>query len=299
VSNLPTLSVIVVTYRSRSVVEPCLQSIQRFNDIGDQLQVTVVDNSPAGDSTFKLVCSEFPWVQAVRNAENGGYGQGNNVGTRLSTGKYLLFLNPDTELVEPLFGFAVSAFESDSHLGVFGVQLLTAGLDHSLSFFLREQYVTKCPHGIPRLISSMGHFNARTMACSGAALFIRRDVFQRIGGFDEELFMGYEESDVWNRIDMLSEGWHGRFVRQRCLVHLNGSSQGIRAPEPLALPHVEYTTARHFYDKYGLDFRRFLRYQREQAQLRAWYWRLRGSPNLCSEARLRVVELDRMLQAEK
>lgn len=297
--KLPTLSVIVVTYRSSSIIVPCLQSIRRFNDIGGHLQVTVVDNSPTGDSTYGLVCNEFPWVQAVRNAKNGGYGQGNNVGARLSTGKYLLFLNPDTELIEPLFGFAISVFENDSRLAVFGVQLLTAGHRRSPSFFLREQYVTKYPHGIPRLIPLMGHFNATTMRCWGADMFIRQDIFQRIGYFDEELFMGYEESDVWNRIDMLSEGWHGRFFRQKRLIHLGGSSQGIRSLEPSVLPHIEHATVRHFYDKYGLDFRHFLRYEREQAQLRVWYWRLRRRPNLCREAQSYVVEIDRLLKLEK
>jgi len=298
-SELPTLSVVIVTYCSNSIIAPCLQSIQKFNDIGDHLQVTVVDNSPTGDSTYGLICNEFPWVQAVRNPKNGGYGQGNNVGARMSTGRYLLFLNPDTELIEPLFSFAISAFENDSRLAVFGVQLLTGGHKRSPSIFVRDQYVTKYPHGIPRLISLIGHFNAKTMACSGAAMFIRRDVFQRIGCFDEELFMFYEESDVWNRIDMLCEGWHGRFFLNKRFVHLGGSSQGIWTPEPFALPHVEQATARHFYDKYGLDFRRFLRYEREQAQLRVWYWSLTGKQDLCREARLRVVELDRLLKSEK
>jgi len=298
-SELPTLSVVIVTYRSSSVIVPCLQSIQKFNDIGDHLQVTVVDNSPTGDLTYELVCNGFPWVQAVRNPKNGGYGQGNNVGARLSTGKYLLFLNPDTELVEPLFDFAISAFESDSCLAVFGVQLLTADHRRSPSFFLRDQHETKYPHGIARLISLMGHFNAATMACLGAAVFIRRDVFQRIGCFDEELFLGCEESDIWNRVDMLPEGWYGRFFRQKRFIHLGGSSQGIRTPEPSAFPHSDYATVRHFYDKYGLDFHRFLRYERERAQLRVWYWRLRTKQNLCREAQLHVVELDRILKLEK
>jgi GT2 family glycosyltransferase len=298
-SELPTLSVVIVTYCSSSIIAPCLQSIQRFNDIGDHLQVTVVDNSPTGDSTYELVCNEFPWVQAVRNPKNGGYGQGNNVGARLSTGQYLLFLNPDTELVEPLFGFAISAFENDSRLAVFGVQLLTPGHRRACSIFLRDQYLTNYPHGIPRLISLMGHLNARTMTCTGAAMFIRRDVFQRIGCFDEELFLGNEESDVWNRIDMLSEGWHGRFFRQKRLIHLGSSSSGIRSLEPSAFPHYERATQRQFYDKYGLDFRRALRYEREQAQLRVWYWRLRRKPNLCREARLHVAEVDRLLKLEK
>ena len=298
-SELPTLSVVIVTYRSSSVIVPCLQSIQKFNDIGDHLQVTVVDNSPTGDLTYELVCNGFPWVQAVRNPKNGGYGQGNNVGARLSTGKYLLFLNPDTELIEPLFGFAISAFENDSRLAVFGVQQLTAAHQRSPSFFLRHQYVTRYPHGIPRLISLMGHFNVKTMTCQGAAVFIRREVFQRIGCFDEELFMGYEESDVWNRIDMLSEGWHGHFFRQKRFVHLGGSSQGIQIRELLALPRVEHVTVHHFYEKYGLDFRSFLRYEREQAQLRVWYWRLRRRPDLCREAQLYVVELDRLLKSGK
>jgi len=295
----PTLSTVIVTYHSSSIITACLQSIERFNDIGDRLQVTVVDNSPVDDLTYDLVRSDYPWVHAVRNSRNGGYGQGNNVGARLSTGRFLLFLNPDTELIEPLFNFAIAAFETDSRLAVFGVQLLTAGRRRSSSFFLRDQHVTRYPHGVPRLISSVGCFNAKTMACSGAAMFVRRDVFERIGCFDEQLFMGYEESDIWNRIDMLSEGWHGQFFRRKRIIHLGGSSQGLQTREPFVLPNVEHATVRHFYDKYGLDFHRFLRYEREQAKLRVWYWRLRGKQDLCREARLRVAELDHMLDSER
>ncbi len=57
-SELSTLSVVIVTYCSSSIIAPCLQSIQKFNDIGDHLQVTVVDNSPTGDSTYGLICSQ-------------------------------------------------------------------------------------------------------------------------------------------------------------------------------------------------------------------------------------------------
>jgi len=294
-----TLSVVIVTYRSSSVIVPCLHSLEEFNDIGDCLEVTVIDSSPEGDVTYELVRRQFPWVRAARNPENGGYGQGNNVGARLSTGKYLLFLNPDTELVEPLFRFAVSAFESDSRLAVFGVQQLTASRRRCPSVFLRVQHQTKYPHGVPRLISWTGYFNAITMACLGAAVFIRTDVFRRVGCFDEELFLGCEESDLWNRVDLLGDGWHGGFFREKRLIHLGGSSQGVRVLEPSAFPQSDYRSVRHFYDKYGLDFRGFLRFERDRVLLRAWYWRLRGRKYLCHQAQLRVVELDQMLRLEK
>jgi len=64
--------------------------------------------------TWPMRMGRSDGVEIVRNPKNGRCGQGNNVEARLSTGKCLLFLNPDTDLIEPLFGFAISAFENDS-----------------------------------------------------------------------------------------------------------------------------------------------------------------------------------------
>ena len=114
-AGVSTLPVVIVAYIS-DVIASCLQSIGRMNDVGDQLQVTVVDNSWTGNSAYGLVFDECPRVQGVDDHTNGGDGQRNNAGAQPSTRVHWLLLNPDIELVEPLFSSAISGFKIQDEL---------------------------------------------------------------------------------------------------------------------------------------------------------------------------------------
>ena len=85
------LSVIIVAYRNIALLRDCIDSIYRFNDIGDELEVVVSDNSPDME-LYNEIATDYPSVKLVKN-DNIGFGAGNNRGYEASSGKYLFFFN--------------------------------------------------------------------------------------------------------------------------------------------------------------------------------------------------------------
>ena len=90
----PLLSIIIVAYRSRDELGPCLASLPRAL-AGAPVEVIVVDNSP-DDGAGELVRRDFPWVRYLAPGDNLGFGRGSNLGYREAAGDFVLFLNPDT-----------------------------------------------------------------------------------------------------------------------------------------------------------------------------------------------------------
>ena len=113
------LSVIIVSYNEVDLLSDCLKSIEKFNDIGEELEVIVSDNS-SSKNVVNMISYKYPVVKFIHNEKNGGFGYGNNRGVEIATGKYLLFLNPDTLLIEPIFRYAISKFEGNEKLVSFG-----------------------------------------------------------------------------------------------------------------------------------------------------------------------------------
>ncbi|HTY59508.1 MAG TPA: glycosyltransferase, partial [Bacteroidota bacterium] len=105
------VSVIVVTYKGWDRVRPCLESVFR-ECAGIAFEVIVVDNA-SGDGTPENVRREFPLARVVANETNRGFAAANNQGVRLSRGRYVLLLNPDTEVHDRAIG-AVAGF-LDAH----------------------------------------------------------------------------------------------------------------------------------------------------------------------------------------
>ena len=121
-----SLSVIIVSYKQADIVLDCISSIYQYNDIGEQLEIILVDNSPT-HNVYHAVVEEFATVHAIKN-NNTGFGAGNNLGAAKATGEYILFLNPDTILVESIFKFAINKFEINSNLSMFGLKLVSKKL---------------------------------------------------------------------------------------------------------------------------------------------------------------------------
>lgn len=211
-------SVIIVNYNSLSFLKECINTLWKYNDIGKQLEIIVVDNS-TNDESIQWLSSQKDII-SIKN-ENRGFGQGNNVGARIARGDYLLFLNPDTELVEPLFNFAINKFEADVNLGMFGVQLITKDGRRNSTYGLRM------PIGLIRtiqckLLITLKVFIPRIMYTSGADIFIRKSVFFNAGEFDEAFFLYCEEADLSNRVNSI--GYKNDFFGEKKIIHLEGKT---------------------------------------------------------------------------
>ena len=247
---MPELSIIIVSYNNKQVITDCLESIYRYNDIGSQLQVIVVEQSP-DDSIFEFLKSEFPWVNTIRN-DNRGFGAGNNVGAKVAQAPFLLFLNPDTILLEPICSFTVKKFSDDPQLGMFGVKLLDKDHHKNSSFMLMIPYGIKNKI-LYKICNRIEYFDGNRMYIQGADLFIRRDLFERIGGFDENIFMYCEETDLSIRINQA--GFKIQYDPSKAIIHLEGKSTNVGYNSAFEKQILSF---QYLCNKYNMPFSRIM-----------------------------------------
>ncbi|MHA6509044.1 glycosyltransferase family 2 protein [Tessaracoccus sp. Y1736] len=265
-------SVIIVAYYGADLVQACIESVLQYSPARDLLEIVVVDNSPR-DEVITALGVKFldtkPVVRFVSN-ENRGFGHGNNVGASVSASEYLLFLNPDTELVEPVLDFASHAFDQDPRLGCFGMQLVDRDGGKLMSFFWIDANGFAA-NLLIRIANRYGLFAANRMFTSGANLFVRRCVFMEVGGFDENIFMYNEEPDLFRRIS--GRGLATKFFHERRIVHLEG---GGESGESLTRLIWRLESRKYYSLKHNASYSRYLVSELRRHQLRRLVNRLRG-----------------------
>lgn len=227
-------SVVIVSYRNKTVLDSCLDSIERFNDIGQSLQVIVVEQTE-DDSIYLSLLESGRDITVVR-ADNRGFGAGNNIGFELVDSPYVLFLNPDTELTEPIFSYAINFFQSNPKIGLFGMKLIGSDGSAIFSFSDRE------PCGPARYFAAKVRnrfdlFSSTNMYIEGADMFVRSSAFRLCGRFDERMFMYWEESDLCNRLN--EAGFNVGFIKEKKIIHLGGMSSGSSSTYPFFLDSLE------------------------------------------------------------
>ena len=185
------LTVVIVSYGSRTDLERCLPTL--YTPGNPELTVLVVDNHGA-DGVPDWLEHDWPAVQVVRNPCNSGYSGGNNLGLALAHTPYTLILNPDTEVgpgalaalltaarVQPFALITPKLLRPDGRVNACGNEMHYTGLVWCLGLGQpAEKYQGLQP--VPLL--------------SGAAIIGRTEVFRDLGGFDEQFFMYYEDTDL-------------------------------------------------------------------------------------------------------
>ena len=216
------ITVVIVTYNSERHIYGCLESLFQYNDIGDDLEVIVVDNCSKDyeGMTRNITAHYGDRVQFLQNSKNGGYGQGNNVGIKASTAPIIMIMNPDVRLCEPLFRTVYSEFDYNKRMAIYGLTQRheNGSLGRSTSWTSRLY-----PYIAEPLRYICGMFNLywqRYMYVSGACFFIRKTAFEEIGLFDENIFMYNEEDDIHSRL-IKSGKWKIKYDRGRSYLHLH------------------------------------------------------------------------------
>lgn len=280
-SSKPKLSVIIVCYNNLEVLRGCLTSINKFNDIGEELEVIVVDNG--NDNTFDYVRANYQEIIIIKN-KNNGFGQANNVGFLASNGEYVLFLNPDTILVEPIFSFTINKFEMNTKLGLFGIKLIDVNKKQNLSF----NYIDK--HGLVnaqfiKLFHRISFFSPKKMYIVGANLFMRSSVFSEVGMFDENFFMYYEEPDLSRRVK--NNGYEIQYFPEKEIIHLEGASSQPNQK----MFKIKMDSFRKYCNKYSIDFKK--EFSKEYRRTYTKYQILkRINPSKGNEYKLLLEEMD-------
>ena len=202
------VSVIIVNWNSPDYVRKCLASIFANTD-GIAFEVIVVD-SGSFDGCGKMIERDFPQVKFVQSNENIGFAKSNNLAFRHSTGDYLLFLNPDTEVVGPAIRTLFEHVRNLPRAGAVGCKLLNS--DRSLqtsciqsfptianqildSESLRQVFPKSPLWGMAPLFSGVEK-PLEAEAISGACIMMKRQVFEDAGFFSTDYFMYAEDIDL-------------------------------------------------------------------------------------------------------
>ena len=193
------LSVIILTYNSEKDIYECLDSVYQHNDIGNGLEVIVVDNQSRDFASMQQEISQrYPEVIITQNTHNGGYGQGNNVGIRIAQAPVIAIMNPDVRLMQPIFSAALQTLQTDSIMCA-GKQMRTpTQFGWSYAFDYNAMSYLQVP--LRNLYKRFDYYDYRHMYLSGAFFFIKKECFEQIGMFDEQIFMYGEECDIHLRL---------------------------------------------------------------------------------------------------
>src|SRR3989344_2623749 len=215
------VSIIIVNYNGGKYIEECISSIKKSSY--KQYEIIVVDQDST-DGSADLINEKFPEVRLIRN-KNTGYAGGNNLGAKNAKGKYLFLLNGDTVMESSLIHSLVEALEKDSKIGCvqpksfnlkFKGRLDGAGSLFTPSGFL--YHIGYFDHDKPEYNKRYSVFSVK-----GAYLMTRKDLFDKLGGLDNDFFMYFEESDYCGRVWL--SGNSVEYVPNSVIYHWGGESQ--------------------------------------------------------------------------
>lgn len=259
------VSIIIVNWNSIDYLRECIASILKHTR-NVSFEIIVVDNaSPAGDAS--LLEPQSPPVSVIKSAVNLGFAGANNLGFRQSSGRYLLFLNPDTKIVGPAISVMVDCMRSIPGVGILGCKLLNSDLSVQTSCiqtfptilnqvldsdWLREYWPNSRLWGTAPLFSDSSK-PARVEVVSGACMLVRRDIFQQVGLFGEDYFMYAEDLDLCYRV--ADAGYGNYYVGTAEVIHYGGKSSNPRSATQMKWRSISQFCEKHHGKSYALAFR--------------------------------------------
>ena len=229
------ISVIIINYNTAKYTLKCIQSVIDFTTEKLSYNIIVVDNNSELED-YKHLKSNFPKAENIslhRSVINTGFGGGNMFGAQFASSKYLLFLNNDAMLQNDCLGILHSYMEKHPKVGVSSAQNYDEHGKHVISFDHDK--------GIRKLIFGRGFLEKNfpkthpkrkkeytepitVNFVNGAFMFFRSDVFAKIGGFDTNIFLYFEEMDSCFRLRQ--HGYTSVLVPEAKILHYQGVSTG-------------------------------------------------------------------------
>lgn len=230
------VSVIIVNYNVKYFLELCLHSVFRALK-GISAEVFVVDNH-SKDGSCAFIRERFPQVRLIENKDNKGFSKANNQAYFISSGEYILFLNPDTVVPEDFFEKTLSYMDAHPEAGSIGPRLIDGkgqfAPDAKKSFPSLSVALFKAT-GIHKVFPKSPYFNkyyavhigeyetAPVEVLSGCCMMMRREAIGKAGGpFDEDFFMYFEDGDLCYRI--LKAGYQNIYFPEITVIHYKGES---------------------------------------------------------------------------
>ena len=206
------VTIIIVSYKSEKLIIQNLEIIKKFPTI-------IINNSKS--SEFNTLINDFKNIELIKPDSNLGYGKANNLGVNKSKTPYVLIANPDILLNEQLINTLYSTFLNYDDIGVVGPSLYDSSMKRRTNGSI--SHVKKIRGN--KISSSLNNIPEDNMCCDflvGCCLFMKRDFFMELGGFDKDFFMYFEDNDLCDRI--IKKGKTVIEVPSAKVIHLENSS---------------------------------------------------------------------------
>ncbi len=229
------LSVIIVNYNVKEFLQNLLDSLQKaVSKISHE--IIVVDNA-SDDGSVEFIREKFPQITLFTNKTNLGFSKANNVALKVAKGKFILLINPDTLVSEDTITKMIEFFNTHPDAGLAGCKILNP--DGSLQLACRRSFpgpwtsfckVTGLSTMFPKS-KLLARYNLTYLdenstyevdAISGSFMMLKREVYEKVGGFDEQFFMYGEDLDICYRIQ--KDGYKVYYYPDTQIIHYKGES---------------------------------------------------------------------------
>ncbi len=265
------LSIVIVNYNVEHFLEQCLFSVRKAIANIDA-EVYVVDNNSV-DGSLKMLAEKFPEVKVIANKDNVGFSRANNQAIRISTGEYVLLLNPDTVVEDDTFTKTIEFMDSHPDAGGLGVKMVDGkgrflpeskrGLPTPATAFYKMFGLTKLfPHSKRFARYYLGHLDNDEIneveILAGAFMLMRRETLDKCGLLDETFFMYGEDIDLSYRITLA--GYKNYYYPKTRIIHYKGESTKKTSVNYVLVFYkaMEIFVRKHFADKGAKTFSFFI-----------------------------------------
>lgn len=229
------LSIVIVNYNVKYFLEQCLYSVEKAMS-GLDAEVFVVDNNSV-DGSNEMTASKFPWVKLIVNSENTGFSRANNQAIKVTTGEYILLLNPDTVLEQNTLKKCMEFMDAHPDAGGLGIKMV----DGKGKFLPESKRGLPTPEvafykiaGLSALFPKSKLFGRYHLGfldrdqiheveiLSGAFMMLRKKALDKVGLLDETFFMYGEDIDLSYRI--IKGGYKNYYYPEARIIHYKGES---------------------------------------------------------------------------
>ncbi len=248
-----TLSIVLVNYRGWKQLRPCLESLRFLKQASFQWEVIIVDNQ-SDDGQLLTFIEEFPEFTFVENTGNHGFANGCNTGARQTSGKFILFLNPDTQIQLNALVHLLKIAEEHPEFTILSCrQVNDQGEDTKpYGYFPRLATLTSFTRVFYRLLHkplavqtlSSGYTALFPEWVSGSLILISRKKFNSLKGWDEDFWMYYEDADLCKRVR--NSGGEIGLLNDVEIIHNHGGASRVN-PYVKALTKTEVMISKHVY----------------------------------------------------
>ncbi len=194
------LSIIIVTWNTADITIKCVKTIKKYIE-HINYEIIVVDNGSEDDTVARL--NKIGHLKIVENKANLGFSKANNIGVKKAEGEYLLFLNSDMEFIDSSLELMFEYIKKNPEIGAIGPKFLNIDLTTQASVFppqtifnaIKEYWLS-----IPSYSKYSPLKLANVWSISGGAILIKKDFFEKIGGWNEKYFFYFEDMDLCRSI---------------------------------------------------------------------------------------------------